>query len=66
MGIVDEFAQSDDLGRDVTRDEFLTKILDELPLYPNIILVAHGTTFNLLKRDKVHVRVKTEDNGSST
>lgn len=65
MGIVAEFAESGDPGWDVSRAEFLTTILDELPDHPSVAVIMHGTVTALVNRNYVKVKVVTpNDNGN--
>jgi len=67
MGIVKDFVESDSLGWDITRDEFMTKVLDELDKFPQIICVVTADKVSLLKKDYIRVKVVTpKDNGNPT
>lgn len=59
MGIVADFVESDDLGWNVSRSEFLTKILEELPQFPEIAVLITGDTTMIYKRKHIKVKVVT-------
>ena len=65
MGIVADFHKSDDLGWEVTRDEFMTKILDEIVNFPEVLVVIKGTQTYLINRAYVKVKVVIPNNGGS-
>ena len=67
MGKVKEFVESGALGWDVTREEFLTKLLEELPEYPDVVIVCTGQTTMMYNRKhvKISVKVVKSANGSS-
>lgn len=64
MGIVAEFAQSDDIGWDVT-DKGWLPMLEELPRYTDVVLVATGERLMLYNRNYVKVKVVKEENNGS-
>jgi hypothetical protein len=57
MGVVADFVESNDLGWDITRGEFLVRVLEELPQYPMVAVVLTGNTTALVNRNYVRVRV---------
>lgn len=66
MGVVEEFAQSGELGFDVSKGYFWVQMLEELPNFPDVALVAQGDRMVLINRNYVKIRiVKEEENGSA-
>lgn len=65
MGIVADFNESNDMGWDITREEFLVKALEELPQYPHVAIVIQGNTTALINRNYVRVKlIDPAENGN--
>lgn len=63
MDTIKDFVDSDDIGWDVTRSAFLSKLVDEIVNHPNVFIVIKGTQTYLLKKE--YLRVKVVTNGRS-
>jgi hypothetical protein len=67
MGIVADFVQSGDLGWNITREEFLVKVMDEIDNFENVVCAVTKDTVFLYRREYVKVKVvNPTDNGNPT
>jgi hypothetical protein len=64
MGTVKDFAVSGDTGWEVTNLP-LTELLQEIALYPSVIIVIKGTQTYLINRTYIRVKVVTNERGDS-
>lgn len=60
MGVVEEFANSGDVGWDVSRGHFLVHMIDELPNHTDVVLVVNGKRIMLYNKNFVRVKVVDE------
>jgi hypothetical protein len=63
MGVVEDFYKSDEVGINVTDEEW-NPLLTELLKFPNVILAVSGTTAILYNKKYVTIKVKEKANGS--